>query len=306
MATESFDQLYSTMLSGEGADYIAARDYILSSNDLRNEAPQGVAARTVSDDWHSVLVGAILMGWINNEEQFKTCRYYAQGNLPGRRPLPGFTVQHRAKAIADMGRSITPRILEMLWKSREYRGSDESSSLLAALRLLLDRRAVEPLIELLEREHPKEDEEFRTMAVIVLAALNGDREFAFINEHVNSVKGEDPVRQQMIIGLGEFHNRPAATDTLQRLLVDPELSLVEHRSAAQGMRTQPQAYSRDKIMLEIEEAWDEVLLLHLIAIIGEIGTHEDIEELKRKALVSEMVADYVEDAIEEIESRQPE
>jgi len=302
MATESFDQLFSTMLSRKGADYIAARDAILLSNDLKNEAMQEVAAQAASGNWQTVLAGEILLGWIDHEELFATCKYYMQGNLPGRRPLPGFTVAHRAKAIADMGPSVTPRILEMLWKSQEYDNFDESSSLLAALKHLLDRRAVEPLIELVDREQ-HQPEEIRTLAVVVLAALNGDREFDFIENYVSSTNGEDPVRQQMIIGLGEFRNKPAATETLQRLLVDPGLGLVEHRSAAQGMRMQPQAYSREKIMVAIEEAGDEVLLLHLIAIIGQIGTPDDIEPLKRKVLVSEMVGDYVEEAIEEINSR---
>lgn len=300
MATETFDQLYSSMMEQTGSSYIKSRDTILMSSELRKEAIQKAKEKAmIGADWRTQRTVEILSGWVNNQEQFNLCKEYAEGNLPGRPPLPGFTVHHRAKAIAALGPSITPRIIEILWKSKEYKDLSESSALLVAAKLLKDKRLVEPLVELIKGEEP---EDIQAISMAVLAAINDNNAFEFIHQYVKQTKGEGPVRLQAIIALGAFENRKS-TDVLESILANSDLALAEHLSAAEGMLSQPQVFSRETVLQRLENAWDEGLVLNLVSIMGHIGIRDDIPALKQKAHLSEMVGDYVEEAIEEIESR---
>ena len=151
MTDGTFETLLATASSEHGASYLDARDKILALDprDLQAAMPELEAASTDRADWRRQLTAEMITGWIVNKETYERCTKYAGGDLPGPRPLPGFTAKHRAEAIVSLGDVATPRVLEMVWKIADHGDAVESSALFGALAKLQDHRAVMPMIDLM-------------------------------------------------------------------------------------------------------------------------------------------------------------
>ena len=301
---DPFETLFPIVVAETGSAYIAARDALLEQ---RQPAQRGqLLARLTetaadSSDWQQQLAAETLIGWMTNEADYRTCLEYVRGNLPGRRPLPGFTPQHRARAIAGLGTEITPRVLEMLRKTHEATNDGELGALFGALLHLKDARSQQPMIELLE---PARAEPVRSYAIGVLSALGDPTSADRVIAVAQSVREPEALRLRAIRALAGFSD-PTSSDYLTRLVTDTTAPLERQRAAAEALQARGDPSTRGPIASALAAAQDHLLRMSLIQALGEIGTAEDIQVLETVAADGDQeLRDEVADAIEDITDRE--
>ena len=301
MAETSFRELFANATASRGVAYRQARDEILALREQARDAAIHDLNRLAADssDWHRQLTAQMIAGWFARRPMFERCTSYVKGNLPGPRPLPGFTAGHRAKAIATLGQEATPRVLEMLWKTPEYGDSSESSALFGALAILKDRRAVMPMSELIE-EAPSVD--IQTSALRVLAAIGEPKALELLFTYANDPAADRALRVYSICRLGGFKG-PEVSRSLTRILLDEKRPTDERAAAADALETQLDPSTRPFVLEALNKSWDENIILTLVSILGEIGTEEDVPALTRVSTFNTNVAEAVDDAITSIRDR---
>jgi len=302
MAEKSFEELFTTASTSRGSEYLQARDEILALHAERREAVIDDLNKPAADssDWRQQLTAQMVRGWITNQSEFELCTSYVKGDLPGPRPLPGFTAAHRAEAIASLGEGVTPRVLEMVWKAPEYKDSKESSALFGTLATLKDRRATMPMFELIE-EAPSVD--IQTSAIRVLVAVGEPKALELLLKFANDPKADEALRIYSIRSLGGFEE-PEVPENLTRILLDKQRSTEERAAAADALETKLDPTTRPAVLKALRESWDENTVMTLVSLLGGLGINEDITALKRVATFSPDVAEAVEDAVNSIRARQ--
>jgi HEAT repeat protein len=241
----------------------------------------------------------MIIGWVTNKAVYEKCAQYMRGDLPGPRPLPGFTAKHRAQAIASLSKVVTPRVLEMTWKTIEYGDPVESSALFGALAQLQDQRAAMPMIELIEE---RSSTNVQTSAINVLSRLSDPRGLDLLLQLANDPKTDRVVRLSAIRAIGRYDDA-RASEALTGILLRKGLADDERLAAAEGLGTRLDPKTRPAVLEALGRTWNQDALVALVGILGEIGTREDIPALQRAAKRGKLVEQYVEDAIEDIESR---
>lgn len=195
-----FDLLFARAVDNHGAEYLEAREGILAlpSPDLV-DARLEVLSRA-DGSWQQQLVATILRNWMEHRDLFERATAYLHDPLPGPRPVTGFSPAVRGKAIASLGPVIASRVIEMLWKAPEYRNENELGSLLSALIYLKDRRAVPPLLALLDAS---DSPPLRRGAIKVLSEIGDARSLDVLWRLAQDSK-DASVRVTAIAGLGGF------------------------------------------------------------------------------------------------------
>ncbi|MFQ5591932.1 MAG: HEAT repeat domain-containing protein [Phycisphaerae bacterium] len=278
---DTFEQFFPVASTGRGASYKEARDAILAVDP--KERPQTLvklkAAGVEPDDWEAALTAQMISGWMTNKGDFIQCAAYMRGSLPGPPPLPGFTSQHRADAIATLGEDVIPRVLELLWKAREYGNDTERGALFGALCVLKDDRAVMPAIEMSEETEP---EMVQIESVNLLSVLADSRGFEPVLDVALDLDRDEDVRATAIRGLAEFDD-PRAAKSITEILENEERSLEDRRAAADALQERADPESRGLVARALADTDDEDIQLTLISTLGEIGTGADIPSLEHVA-----------------------
>jgi HEAT repeat protein len=304
MSDGTFQSQFSIARAERGERYRDARDRILTLEPAaRREAfsdLEQIAA--AASDWQAQLTAEILIGWIADERTFRTCDAFARGELPRPAPLPGFTVSHRAEAIAELGKAATPRVVERLWKTNEYGDETESGALFGALEKLRDTRAVMPMIALIEDRTSSAD--VKSFAAGVLSVIGDPRGLEPVLRLAQDRDVAPEARIPAIRSLGRFSDRRAST-ALIGILENEKLPVEERRAAGDGLLNRSDPATRSPIIDVLEKAGDRLMRLTLVQILGRIGTAEDIPRLQELAGKSPQLRADVDDAIEDIQARQP-
>jgi HEAT repeat protein len=304
MSGGTFQSDFSIASTERGARYKESRDRIRALEPTARSQASAHLQQVLAgpSDWQTRLTAEILLGWLSNEPAFLTSDAYVRGELPRPAPLPGFTANHRAAFIAELGPAVVPHILERLWKTREYADDTESSALFASLEILKDPRAVMPMIALIEDKTSSPDE--RSSAAGVLSVLGDLRGLEPVLRLAQDQTAAPVARVSAIRCLGRFDD-PRASGGLARILSSENLPIEDRRAAADGLRNRSDAATRPSIISVLQKTDDRLLRLTLIRTLGQIGTAEDIPQLRKLAAENPALKAEIDDAIEDIQRRQP-
>lgn len=303
MADDVFQTQFPIACTQRGAAYIEARDKILALDAApRAQAVSGLQqAKADPSDWQRQLTAEILLGWLTDTGTFRQCDAFVRGELPGPAPLPGFKVSHRAEAIAELGEAVVPRVLERLWKTGEHADGAERAALFGALQKLEDRRAVMPMIALLEDKASSGD--VQSSAASVLSVIGDPRGLEPVLRLAQDRTAAADARVPAIRCLGRFHD-PRASDALVAVLRRDDLPLEERQAAADGLRSRSDAATRPAVVDVLQKAEDRVIRITLIKTLGDIGTAADIPPLQKLAAGNPQLKVDVDDAVEDIQTRE--
>jgi len=303
MDNTSIEALLESSLLADGEDYLKLRDTLLSEAES-NPSVLNIAKSSLSQnpDWRRQLLSKIITGWITNPSLFEQCTKFMQGDLSGIKPMGGFTLRHRAHSIANLGPDVVARILEKLWKSVEFNEGMEESSLYVALELLKDPQSEALMLEYSAKNQP---EKKQILALTVLIQTDTDKYTPLVFDIAQDKNRADDVRIYAIKSLDELPD-PQALPMLEKILQDEKRSHKEHLAAAEGIAAFSKPSTRALIVKTLQNSSDEDMLLILVGILTDIGIKDDIPHLKRAGRKHDTVNEYVEDAIEVINTRESE
>ena len=300
-----FDKNFPVMIAKVGADYLQARDQLLKlgATERAHLLERLETLLTNSSDWEEKVSAETLRGWLNNATLYQTCLQYMQGNLPGIVPLPGFTAQHRAKAIATLGTEITPRILEILRKTHEDKNDTEQAALFGALIYLKDINSLEPMLALMSQQQPPA---IRSQTIGVLAVLDDPKGLAALITIILNPEEAEELRTRAIRALARF-SAPESSSVLMEVLTAAVSTLEEKQAAADALHSKGDPVTRSAVVTALSSEQDYLLQATLIQTLGRVGASEDIallENISEKGDIE--IQDYVRFAIEEIRGREKE
>lgn len=298
MTPSSFDSLFERFSISQGTEYLQSRDAILALPSRDQIAARLGSVLTAGPSWRDQLAASILLGWMEHREGYERVSAYLRQPLPGPRPATGFSPAVRGKAIASLGRAITPRVLEMLWNAPEYRNNNELGSLLSALIYLKDDRAVQPLIALIESS---KSPPLRRGAIKVLSELGDPRAVAVVSRLADGAD-DASVRLTAVAGLGGFPGNAVIAQLLS-CLQTRERTVEERRAAAMALYKQGSAAAHDGVTRALREERAREVRLPLILLMGDIGDDGDVGLLQELVRHDAKLQPSVSDAIQQIRRR---
>src|SRR5262249_55697910 len=195
-----------------------------------------------------------------------------------------------------------PHILERLWKTKEYADETERNALFGALEILKDPRALMPMIAVIEDKTSSAHE--KSSAAGVLSVLGDLRGLEPILRLAQDQTAAPEAGISAIRCLGRFAD-PRASSELVRILSSENLPMEDRRAAADGLRNRADVTTRPSLINVLQKTDDRLLRLTLIRTLGQIGTVENIPQLQKLAAGSPALKADIDDAIEDIQSRQP-
>jgi hypothetical protein len=287
----------STAVSSRGPEYVKARDDLIA-------LPQSVLAPQLealsSGSWEEKLTSDILRGWLHERAVYLECMGFLRKDLPGLRPMTGYTPPIRGQAISQL-QDVAPRVLELLWKTPEALSDQDASALFVALSLLRDRRAVEPSLLLLsESKSPI----WRRGAILVLSAIAEPVGLPSILSAASLDQPDSTVRAAALSGLGAFDD-PQSLQTLLDALKDRRRSVQERRLSAEALNRRKAPETRRAIADHLKNEEDTDIQIVLVFLLGRIGTSEQLPELERLAIASSQnLKPAIQNAISEIRRRE--
>lgn len=298
MTPATFDSLFERASHSRGADYVRARDEILNLPSRDQVRARLQTVMKAPSSWREHLAASILLGWMDNNEAFKQVAVYLRQPLAGTLPVTGLSPAVRGKAIASLGRIITPRVLEMLWNAPDYQNDHELGSLLSALLYLKDERAVQPLVALIE---DSESPPLRRGVIKVLSEVGGPRGLAVVSRLAEE-SNDASVRLAAIAGLGGFASNRATVQLLNCLQAQ-DRTVDERRAAAMALYKQGTAVPHDGVTRALRDERVREVRLPLILLLGEIGHADDIGLLEGLVREDAALERSTADAIQQIRRR---
>lgn len=279
MAETTFSQFFPIAAAHRGLSYSEAKAQILALQDgERKQAEEEL--RKISEspaNWESRLTALILLGWLEPKPSFVQCGMVARGELPGPKPIAGFTAKLRAQLIAKLGAEVTPRVLEMIYKTHEWGNATQEGALFGALVYLKNDLAIEPLTALLR--DPATSASGRTGALNVLSAMNAVSALDAVFAIASDTLGDETLRQTALRALAGFSD-PRATKFLIDTLSNPARSLEDRQVAASSLEAAAPPESPASVRQVLGSTQDQMIKVALISLLGRTGTKEDLEFLQ--------------------------
>jgi len=160
-----FDKVFQKAVESEGGDYLAARDQLI----LAANGDVFLKKEIGNPQWERRWVARIADGWRTNAPLYDRTNSYIDGKITGPLPITGkFGIDKRAKKVESLGADVVPRLVEIIWKTKEYQDAERISTVFAALTRLEARDAIPPLRSLTHRGVP---ELYRGKAIATLGYL---------------------------------------------------------------------------------------------------------------------------------------
>ncbi|MBI3609831.1 MAG: HEAT repeat domain-containing protein [Nitrospirae bacterium] len=272
---EKFESFFKAAVERSGPAYIDARTGVLG---MGHEVLPLLELKSQSKaDWKSSMVGEILWGWNTRKDLFEECSVLVKGTWlkPGPKPVTGdLTPDKRASALAARREAVVPRLLEMLIKSKEYTDPGERDAIFLALGYLRDKRAVMPLLELLQAD---QDEYTRVRAIGALGMIGSQQAFEPILKILQSEELGDTLRGAAAVILGQLGDR-RALDHLRLVLLNKKNSLNLRIQAVYGLENLGNERAAEPLQQILSMEKDVDLLQPVIVALGKVG---DISSLKQ-------------------------
>lgn len=302
MFSGELERLFERAARTYGPDYVEARDAILTqAEDQREALIRGLEELGSSAaSWEDRLTLAILRGWLEQSARFEKCVQYLREPLPGPRPLTGFTPAVRGQTIAALGPPITPRVLELLYKSREFTSDGEAAALFLALTYLKDSLAVEPMIAILQTNHSAA---WQRGAIMVLSAVGESPGLDAILPLTVQTHPDATVRLAAISALASFGDA-RATESLLECVQASTRSAEEREAAGYALARRGDPRAREGALVLLRHEPSSAIQKPLALLLGRIGRTDDIALLEKLLSSSDQgVRAAAEDAIAEIRNR---
>jgi hypothetical protein len=302
MTDTAFQNDFAIASHARGAEYLEARRRLLEADRAERPALLAAMAPVKADpsDWEAALTAEILSGWLAEEPAYAETDRFVRGELSPPAPMAGFTVRNRAAALNDLGAAAVPRVLERVWKSGEYGDETEFATLFEALSLREDRRAVLPMIALIE--DPTSSPEVRGSAAAVLSRLGDPRGLPAVIGLATGPTAEPESRRRAMRSLGGFRDERASS-ALVSLLERADLPVEDRRAAADGLLKRSDPGTRQAVLRALQRTDDPQTRVTLVRTLARIGSADQIAALERLAGASPELKRQVSDAIEEIRDR---
>jgi hypothetical protein len=287
MAEATLETEFRNAVNESGDVYREARKTILA------RGPATIAfldAQRGSADWKTSLTADILAGWLRTPALFDQCTEIVRGNLHDRLPITGsFSADRRIDEIQGLGKAVTPRLLEMVWKTGEYGGPKERETIFGALTELRDERSVSPLIDLM-RTAPEED--IRGWAASTLATLKDRRAVSPLLDVLRNHTAPVELRASAAMSLGSLGAREAVPE-LRAIALNEHADLDLRKSAVRSLGDLGDVDSAEPLLRVLSRPHDLAFELVLLEAVGKIGTPsilpklDDLELNHREAAVRE-------------------
>lgn len=273
---DSVETLVTTAVQARNAEYAQARDHLLA---LPPSSWEPELKRLAGANWEARLTAEVLQGWATERPLFEKCDKFLRGDLPGLRPMTGYTPPIRGQAIANLDAAVVPHVLELLWKYPEPLRDAETSSLFVALAALHDRRAVEPCLLLLaEARTPV----WQRGAILALAATADERALPALLDAATLDQPDASVRRTALAGLANFSNARATNALLDTIRIRPRAK-VERQAAAVALFKQAGPELHPVIAELLSKEDDADVQVVLILLLGRTGTTRELPILERYA-----------------------
>jgi hypothetical protein len=285
-------------LNQAGAPYRDARSAILSWNHPRRAAV--IAELRARPSWEGPLTADIIEGWIRHRAAFDAVLDLLKKDLPGPKPMTGYTPPVRGKAIAARGAPVVPRVLELLWKQHDEMASSEAAALFVALTILKDFKSLPLMRQILDQPA---DPVWRRGAVLVLATL-GYQALPDVVRAAGMAEKDASVRTVALQSLHQFSD-PRAAAALLVALRDASRTTDERRAAATSLYRLGDPETLRTVTAWLAEESDEEIQLTLVMLIGRVGSDADVPALERLgARATDSVRQVVRKAIADIHRRE--
>ena len=295
VTASEFNVLFDQACRTHGAGYSAARDRLVAAVQEAPSLRESLRDLVAAPLWEQRLTVEILLGWVDHRPLFEKCSDFLTKDLPGMVPMTGYIPVIRGQAIAGLGPTVTPRVLELLWKIPEPLSSAASEALFAALKNLKDARSVGPMMKI-AREGSLPD---RRDALSVLSAIGDIRGL----DVALAALGDPSVRLAAIQSLAGFADS-RATAALLNCLRDVALPPAERKAAARALIKQSSRDQAASVSNLLRDERDPEVRLLLIILLGRIGTQSDIGLLESlKVDQREEIVEAISDAVAEIRER---
>lgn len=299
----TFDTFFPIAAQRRGQSYGEAKGLILSLPKSEADSALKQMKKTAASDpaWERVLAARILSGWMEHKELFTNIAMMSRGELPGPKPMAGFTPTIRAKAIAAEGKDATPRVIEMLYKIPEYADDDQRNALFAALVFLKDDLASMPMIAL--ASDPTTQTPIRIQALNVVSRLGDARGLDKVIAIARDPKAPQDLREAAIRSLAGFSD-PKAAQQLVSIMQDDAKPITDRQVASGALKDSAGPELRQNVVAAIRKEKDPQIRLNLVALMGKIGTRDDVAFLQSLAADPDaQVAEAAADAIRDIAMR---
>jgi hypothetical protein len=273
MAETTLETEFRNAVSENGEAYRDARKTILARGP---EAGAFLEAQRRSADWKTSLAAAILAGWLQTPALFEQCTEIVRGNLHDRLPITGsFSADRRIDEIQGLGKAVTPRLLEMVWKTREYGVPKERETIFGALTELRDERSVSPLIDLM-RTAPEED--IRGWAASTLGSLKDPRAVPPFLEVLRNHTTPAELRASAAMSLGSLGAKEAVPE-LRTIALNEHADLDLRKSAARSLGDLGDVDSAEPLLRVLSRPHDLAFELVLLEAVGKIGAPSILPKL---------------------------
>jgi hypothetical protein len=302
--SSNLENEFKTAVLQSGEAYRAARTAILN----RGERAIAVLTPKQADrDWKTSLTASILLGWLKNPALFDRCTAAIEGKLIGPLPITGsFPATRRIAAVSNLGKSVTPRLLEMALKTHELGDEEQATSIFGSLVALKDELAVVPLIETLKLETKDNTTEatIREWAASSLGPLQDRRAIEPLEKVLNDSHAAETLRAATAGSLGKLGAREALP-TLRRIAADKSADLEFRKTAVEAIGELKDADSAPGLLKALTATPDLSFQLFVIGTVGEIGASDVLAALRQieQGHAEEPVRDYAKEAREKIEER---
>jgi hypothetical protein len=299
MAEASLETEFRNAVQQSGEAYRDTRKTILARG---SGAEPFLQAQLLARDWKISLTADILAGWLKTPALFDKCTDAVRGNIVDRIPITGsFSPKRRIAEINRLGRAVTPRLLEMVWKTGEYGGAQERESIFGGLAVLKDERSVVPLIDLM-RTAPEED--IRGWAAITLGPLKDERALSPLIEVLRDHAAPEELRASAATSLASLGAKEAVPE-LRTVAFDEHLDLDLRSSAVRSLGDLGDSDSAKPLLSILSRPHDLAFELVILDAVGKIGSPsilpqlDDLEEKHQE----EAVREGAKEAADEIKER---
>jgi hypothetical protein len=287
MAETSLETEFRNATQQTGDAYLETRKTILARG---LAAEPFLQAQILAGDWKISVTADILSGWLKTPALFDECTDAVRGNLLDRIPITGsFPPKRRIAEISRLGKEVTPCLLEMVWKTREYGGPQERESIFGGLAVLKDERSVVPLIDLM-RTAP--DEDIRGWAASTLGRLKDARAASPLLDVLRNHTAPAELRASAAMSLGSLGAKEAVPE-LRTIALNDHADLDLRKSAVRSLGDLGDSASAEPLLRVLSRPHDLAFELVILDAVGKIGSPsvlprlDDLEVNHHEAAVRE-------------------
>ncbi len=290
-----YNKVFEKAVESEGEDYLNARDQLIIAPNgldyLRQEA--------MNVKWERALTARIVTGWRTNAVLYDKANQYIDGKISGPLPATGeFGIHQRVLEITNLGKDVVPRLVEAVWKTKEYQDDTRVGTVFAALQKLDARDAILPLRLLMDS---KTSESYRGRAIATLGHLR-DKDSATAFKNIASNHSETDYIRNVAITAYVDSAKDSASPLLIELLLDTKNPLSVRDTAASLLVYQEDDRIRDVFHHVLKGKPDEELQKTIIDGLGRHGDKESMQLLEdlMQTTVDDATKMIIEDSIDSI------